>query len=78
MFTLFESCTRSISTNPGSMEVGQYELTRGTCFLACNLELEAVADLLWISLCLVGGADIFSVTFIDFFGCSNAHGLLQV
>ena len=26
-----ESCTRPISTNPGSMEAGEYGLTRGTC-----------------------------------------------
>ena len=30
-FTDCESCTRPISTNPGSMEAGEYGLTRGTC-----------------------------------------------
>ena len=44
-----ESCMRPISTNPGSMEAGEYGLTCGTCFLACRLELDAVAGLLWIS-----------------------------
>ena len=38
VFTDRESCTRPISTNPGSMEAGEYELTRGTCFLACRLD----------------------------------------
>ena len=42
------------------MEAGEYGLTRVTCFLACRLELEAVAGLLWISWCVLGGADFFS------------------
>ena len=62
VFTDRESCTRPISTNSGSMEAGEYGLTRGTCFLACGLELDAVAGLLWISWCVLGGAD-FSVNF---------------
>ena len=41
-----ESYTRPISTNPGSMEAREYRLTRGTCLLACRLELDAVAGLL--------------------------------
>ena len=45
------------------MEAREYGLTRGTCFLACRLELDAVAGLLWISWCVLGGADIFSVCF---------------
>ena len=61
VFTDCESCTRPISTNPGSMEAGEYGLTRGTCFLACRLELDAVAGLLWISWCVSGGANFFSV-----------------
>ena len=66
-----------ISTNPGSMEVGEYGLTRGTCFIARRLELVAVPGLLWISWCVLGGAD-FSVFFsLRFFFSSNAHGLLQ-
>ena len=73
VFTDCESCTRPISTNPGSMEAGEYGLTRGTCFFACGLELDAVAGLLWVSWCVLGGADFFRVFF-----SSNAHGLLQV
>ena len=62
VFTDCESCTRPISTNPGSMEAVEYGLTRGTCFLACRFELDAVAGLLWISWCVLGRAD-FSVFF---------------
>ena len=40
-------------------------LTHGTCFLACRLELDAVAGLLWISWCVLGGADFFSVFFFS-------------
>ena len=49
------------------MEAGEYGLTHGTCFLACRLELDAVAGLLWISWCFLGGADFSSVFFFDFF-----------
>ena len=77
VFTDRESCTRPISTNSGSMEAGEYGLTRGTCFLACGLELDAVAGLLWISWCVLGGADYFVLFFFDLFS-SNAHSLLQV
>ena len=52
-----------ISTNPGAMEAGQYGLTRVTCFLACRLELDAVAGLLWISWCVLGGGADFCVFF---------------
>ena len=78
VFTDCESCTRPISTNPGSMEAGEYGLTRGTCFLACRLELDAVAGLLWISWCVLGGADFSVFLFSDFFFSSNVQGLLQV
>ena len=79
VFTDCASCTRLISTNPGSMEAEEYGLTRGTCFLACRLELDAVAGLLWVSWCDLGGADFFSVYFFfDFDFSSNAHGLLQL
>ena len=61
-----ESCTRPIATNPGSMEWGEYGLTCGTCFIASRLELHAMAGLLWISWCVLGGAD-FSVIFFRFF-----------
>ena len=60
------------------MEAGEYGLTRGTCFLACRLELDAVVGLLRISWCVQGGADFFPCFLFDFFFSSNAHGLLQV
>ena len=34
LFTECESCTSPISTNPGSMEAGEYGLSCATCFLA--------------------------------------------
>ena len=75
LLTDCESCTRPISTNNrGSMEAGEYGLTDGTCFVARRLEFVAVAGLLWISWCVLGGAGFFSL----FFFPSNAHGLLQV
>ena len=73
VFTDRES-TRPSSTNSGSTEASEYGLTRGTCSLACNLELDAVAGLLWVSRCVLGGADSFSAFF---FFSSNAYGLLQ-
>ena len=62
------------------MEAGEYGLTRGTCFVARRLEVVAVAGLLWISLCVLGGAIFFVVLFLFsiLFFSSNAHGLLQV
>ena len=57
------------------MEAGEYGLTLGTCFIACRLELDTVAGLLWISWCVLGGADFFR---IFLFFSSNVHGLLQV
>ena len=77
VFTDCESSTTPISTNPGSMDAGEYGLTRGTCFVALRLEVVAVAALLWISWCVLGGAD-FLVFFFSIFFSSNAHGLLQV
>ena len=77
VFTDHESCTRPMSTNPGSMEAGEYGLTRGTRFVASRLEVVAVAGLLWFSWCVFGRADFFSFFFLLFFS-SNAHGLLQV
>ena len=41
------------------MEAGEYGLTRGTCFVARRLEVVAVAGLLWISWCVLGGVDFF-------------------
>ena len=48
-------------------------LTRGTCFLACRLEFDAVAGLQWISWCVLGRAGFFSVLFLSIFFSSNAH-----
>ena len=48
-----------ISTNPGSMEVGECRQTRGTCFVARRFEVVGVAGLLWVSWCVLGGADFF-------------------
>ena len=59
VFTDFESCTRPISTNPGSMEEGEYGQTCVTCFVARRLEVVAVAGLLRISWCLLGVVDFF-------------------
>ena len=53
-----DSCTRPISTNPVSMEACEHGLTRGTCCFARRLEVVAVAGRLWISWCVLGGADI--------------------
>ena len=71
-FTDCESCTRPISTNPGCMEAGQYGFTRVTCFLACRLELDAVAGLLWLSRCVLGGVD-FLPCFFHEFAFSNSY-----
>ena len=77
-FTDCESCTRSISTNPGSIEAGEYGLTRGTCFIERRLEVVAVAGLLWISGVFWVRRDLLRVFSFSFFFSSNAHGLLQV
>ena len=62
-FTDCESCTKPICTNPGSMEAGEYGLTRGTCFVERHIEVIAVAGLLWISCCVLGavGFHVFSL-----------------
>ena len=78
VFSDCESCTMPISTNPGSMEVGEYGLTRGTCFIARRLELVSVAGLLWISWCVVGGQIFPCFFFFPIFFSSIADGLLQV
>ena len=44
----------------------EYGLPRGTCFVARRLELVAVAERLWISWCVLGGADFFSFFFVLF------------
>ena len=46
VFADCEMCTRLTSTNPGSMEAGEYGLTRGTCLVARRLGVVAVAELL--------------------------------
>ena len=66
VFTECESCTRPISTNPGSMEAGEYGLTREARFVAICVELVAVAGLMWVSWCVFGGAGFFRFFFFDF------------
>ena len=56
VFSYCESCTRPISTNPVSMDAGEYGLSRETCFAARRLETVAVAGLLCISRCVLGKA----------------------
>ena len=48
------------------MEAETCGLTRETCSLACRLELDAVAGLLWISWCVLGGTDFFLCFFFRF------------
>ena len=48
------------------MEAGEYGLTRGTCLVASRLEVVAVAGLLWISWCVLGGAIFFVFFFFRF------------
>ena len=67
VFTDCESCTRPISTNPGSMEVSEYGPTGGTFFVARRLELVTVTGLLCISWCVLGTADFFVIAFFRFF-----------
>ena len=54
---------KPISTNPGSMEAGEYGLTRGTCFVGRRLELVTVAGLLWLSWRLLGRVEFFVLFF---------------
>ena len=54
------------------MDAGEYGLTRGTCFVALRLEVVAVAALLWISWCVLGGAD-FLVFFLSVFVFVRTH-----
>ena len=77
VFTDGENCRRPISTNTGSMEAGEYGLTRGTRSVARRLEMVAIAGLLWISWCVLGGAIFFFFGFLLFISSSTAHGLLQ-
>ena len=73
VFTDCESCTRPISTNPVSMEAGEYGLTRGTWGFARRLEVVAVAGLLWISWCVSGGAGFFPCSFLPIFFVLQTH-----
>ena len=41
------------------MEADEYGLTRGTWFFARRLEVVAVAGLMWVSWCVLGGAGFF-------------------
>ena len=59
-------------------EACEYGLTRGTCLVARRLEVVAVAGLLRISWCVLGGTDFFVLSFFSILFSSNAHGLLQV
>ena len=61
VFTDCGSCTRPISTNPVSMEAGEYGPTRGARFFAVGFEVVAVAGLMWVSWCVFGGAGFFLV-----------------
>ena len=57
---------------PGSYGSGRvYGLTRGTCFVARHLEVVAVAGLLWVSWCVLGGADFFVCA--CFFSSNGTH-----
>ena len=49
------------------MEPDEYGLTRGTCFVACCLEVVEVVGLLWISWCVFGAVDFFVFFSPDFF-----------
>ena len=50
------------------MELGEYGLTRGTCFVARRLEVVAVSGLLWTSCCvLVGRIFVYVCVCIFFF-----------
>ena len=55
------------------MEAGEYGLTRGTCFIARRLELVAVAGLLWISWCVLGGADFLVFVYFNRFFFLRTH-----
>ena len=69
VFTDCESCTRPISTNPGSMEAGERGLMRGARFVAICLEVVAVVGLIRVSRCVFGGAGFFCFFVFRFF-CS--------
>ena len=78
VFTDCESCKKPIYINLGSMDAGENGLTCGTCFIVHRPEVVAVARLLWISWCVLGGGGDFFCMFFSLFFFSNTHGLLQV
>ena len=49
------------------MEARDYELPREMCFVARGLEVVAVAGLLWVSWCVLGGDNFFVFFLLDFF-----------
>ena len=55
------------------MEAGKYGLTRGTCSISPRLEIVAVAGLLWLSWCVLGGADFFVFCFFPRFFILRTH-----
>ena len=58
------------------MEAGEYELTRGKCFVARHLEVVAVAGLLRISWCVLGAVGfILCVPCLIFHFQIRAHDL---
>ena len=73
VFTDCDSRTRSIFTNPGSMEADEYGQTRGARFVAVRLEVVAVAGLMWISWCVFGGAGFFLVFQVTLFFQTRAR-----
>ena len=67
VFADFESCTKPISSNPGPMDARDYGLTRGTCFVACCLEVVVVTGLLRISWCVLDAVEFRVLFFVFFF-----------
>ena len=61
VFTDCDSCMNPISTNPGFMKAGEHVQARGAPFVAVWFEVVAVAGLMWVSRCVVGGAGFFLV-----------------
>ena len=50
-----------MTTNTASMEAAEYGLTCGTCFVACRVEVVAVAGPLRISWCVLDAVGFFFV-----------------
>ena len=49
------------------MEADVFGLTRGMCLVARRFEVVAVAGLLWISWCVLGGVDFLLFLFFSIF-----------